>query len=269
MLGRADLALVLLPRLTGGDEDDLVEPEPGLDLGGGHEVAVVDRVERPAHHSEAHGQWWLPWWSAVRGVAVGARRGTAPCGPWPAASFWAVPRKDHRTPSRARNATNAMAPNAIGGHRQLAGVLLGDGDQVRQRQRHAATAYPPRDRPRRDHRPSPRTPRSDPVCPPMLCTGLCTTSASVHSRVWTTVWETSGRKKVRETYCGTTDPATRNLSRAPVGGSKRGNSGRPRDRSTGQPDNGRPPRPGSLGRGPRSLRADRSAGDAAEERRAR
>src|SRR6476661_9696159 len=45
VLGRADLALVLLPRLTGGHEDDLIEPEPGLDFGGGHQVAVVDRVE--------------------------------------------------------------------------------------------------------------------------------------------------------------------------------------------------------------------------------
>ena len=45
-----------------------------------------------------------------------------------------------------------------------------------------------------------------------------------HTRVWTTVWETRGQKKVRETYCGTTDRATRNLSRAPVGGSRRGDS---------------------------------------------
>jgi len=87
-------------------------------------------------------------------------------------------------------------------------------------------------------------------CPPMLCTGLCTTSGSVRSRVWTAVWESRGRKKVRETYCGTMDRAIRNLSRAPDGGSGRGNPERPRDRSTGRPDNGGPPRPGQPGRGP-------------------
>jgi hypothetical protein len=88
------------------------------------------------------------------------------------------------------------------------------------------------------------------ACPPMLCTGLCTTSGSVRDRVWTVVWESGGRKKVRETYCGAMDRAIRNLSRAPDGGSGRGNPERPRDRSTGRPDNGGPPRPGSPGRGP-------------------
>ena len=88
------------------------------------------------------------------------------------------------------------------------------------------------------------------ACPLMLCTGLCTTSGSVRSRVWTAVWESRGRKKVRETYCGTMDRAIRNLSRAPDGGSGRGNPERPRDRSTGRPDNGGPPRPGQPGRGP-------------------
>ena len=49
VLGGGDLAVGLLPRLTGRDEDDLVEVEPGLDLRRGDEVAVVDRVERAAH----------------------------------------------------------------------------------------------------------------------------------------------------------------------------------------------------------------------------
>ena len=49
VLGRADLALGLLPRLAGRHEDDLVEPEQRGDLAGGDEVPVVDRVERPAH----------------------------------------------------------------------------------------------------------------------------------------------------------------------------------------------------------------------------
>ncbi len=91
------------------------------------------------------------------------------------------------------------------------------------------------------------------ACPLMLCTGLCTTSGSVRSRVWTVVWENRGRKKVRETYCGAMDRAIRNLSRAPDGGSGRGNPERLRDRSTGRPDNGGPPRPGPPGRGPRTF----------------
>ena len=49
VLGRADLALGLLPRLAGRHEHDLVEAEQPGDLAGGDEVAVVDGVERPAH----------------------------------------------------------------------------------------------------------------------------------------------------------------------------------------------------------------------------
>ncbi len=60
VLGGRDVAVGLLPRLPGGDEDDLVEVEARLDLAGGHEVTVVDRVERPTHDAEAHGQWWAP-----------------------------------------------------------------------------------------------------------------------------------------------------------------------------------------------------------------
>jgi hypothetical protein len=67
------------------------------------------------------------------------------------------------------------------------------------------------------------------------------------------VWESRGRNNVRETYCGGMDRAARNLSRAPDGGSGRGNPERLRDRSTGRPDNGGPPRPSSLGRGPRTF----------------
>jgi hypothetical protein len=91
------------------------------------------------------------------------------------------------------------------------------------------------------------------ACPLMLCTGLCTTSRPVRSWVWTVVWESRGRNNVRETYCGGMDRAARNLSRAPDGGSGRGNPERLRDRSTGRPDNGGPPRPSSLGRGPRTF----------------
>jgi hypothetical protein len=91
------------------------------------------------------------------------------------------------------------------------------------------------------------------ACPLMLCTGLCTTSRPVRSWVWTVVWESRRRNNVRETYCGGMDRAARNLSRAPDGGSGRGNPERLRDRSTGRPDNGGPPRPSSLGRGPRTF----------------
>ena len=72
VLGGRDVPVGLLPRLAGGDEDDLVEVEPRLDLTGGHEVAVVDRVERPAHDAEAHAQWWVP------SVPL-----AGPCVPWP------------------------------------------------------------------------------------------------------------------------------------------------------------------------------------------
>ena len=49
VLGRADLALALLPRLAGRHEHDLVETEQAGDLAGGHQVPVVDGIERPAH----------------------------------------------------------------------------------------------------------------------------------------------------------------------------------------------------------------------------
>ena len=53
VLGRRDLAIGLLPRLPRRHEHDLVEVEPGLDLTGGHEVAVVDGVERATHDADA------------------------------------------------------------------------------------------------------------------------------------------------------------------------------------------------------------------------
>src|SRR6478672_2257154 len=61
VLGRGDLACVLLPGLAGGDEDDLIEVEQGLDLARGDQVTVMDGVEGPAHHTQAGGQWWSPW----------------------------------------------------------------------------------------------------------------------------------------------------------------------------------------------------------------
>ena len=65
VLGRRDVAVGLLPRGSGRHEDDLVEVEPGLDLGRGHEVAVVDRVEGATHHPDP----------ALPGRGRGGRRG--------------------------------------------------------------------------------------------------------------------------------------------------------------------------------------------------
>src|SRR5438105_3618591 len=41
-----------LPRLAGRDEGHLVEAEAARHLAGGHQVAVVDRVERATHDPE-------------------------------------------------------------------------------------------------------------------------------------------------------------------------------------------------------------------------
>jgi hypothetical protein len=52
VLGFADLLAGLLPRLAGGDEHDFIEPELGGHLAGGHKVAVMDGIKRPAHHAQ-------------------------------------------------------------------------------------------------------------------------------------------------------------------------------------------------------------------------
>ena len=75
VLGRADLAVGLLPRLAGGHEDDLVEPEQACDLAGGDEVAVVDRVERAAHDPDS---------SACHRTSLSGPTGAGPGGPAPA-----------------------------------------------------------------------------------------------------------------------------------------------------------------------------------------
>ena len=51
MLALGDGALH--PRLAGGNEDHLVEVELLLHLARGHEVAVVDGIERAAHDADA------------------------------------------------------------------------------------------------------------------------------------------------------------------------------------------------------------------------
>jgi hypothetical protein len=56
VLGRGDLAGLLLVRLPGRHEDDLVQGEVMRDLARGDQVTMVDGVERAAHHSDpAHG----------------------------------------------------------------------------------------------------------------------------------------------------------------------------------------------------------------------
>ena len=126
VLGRADLPGILLPGLSRGDEDDLVEPEPGLHLGGGHEVAVVDRVERPAHHPETHAQWWPPCGAPWSRLTVLDRTGERLRGAAEAPE----------DPEQRQEGEEGEATEGVGRHGQLAGLLLGGGEQVRQRRRH-------------------------------------------------------------------------------------------------------------------------------------
>ncbi len=60
MFGWRDIRPVLLPRLAGGDEDDLVEVQERLDLAGSDQVAMVDGIEGPTHHPDPLDQWWPP-----------------------------------------------------------------------------------------------------------------------------------------------------------------------------------------------------------------
>ena len=64
----------LLPRLAGRHEHDLVELEQRRDLAGRDQVAVVDGVERAAHHPDA-AAWHR---SSVSGWAAGRSRWTGP-----------------------------------------------------------------------------------------------------------------------------------------------------------------------------------------------
>jgi hypothetical protein len=52
VLGRGDLTVVLLVRLSGRHEDDLVQREVVRDFARGDQVTMVDGVERAAHHSD-------------------------------------------------------------------------------------------------------------------------------------------------------------------------------------------------------------------------
>src|SRR5665647_6153 len=95
VLGRGHHARALLPRLTGRGEHHLIEVEQSLDLAGGHEVTMMDGIERPTHDADAPGQW---------------------CAPGSGLSYLAaVLRKDHSTPRSTMKHPKAMAPKAHGG----------------------------------------------------------------------------------------------------------------------------------------------------------
>ncbi|MPM96013.1 hypothetical protein SDC9_143169 [bioreactor metagenome] len=53
VLAVADLASDLLPGRAGGHEHHLLQIEPGSDLAGSHQVAVMDGIEGAAHHTQA------------------------------------------------------------------------------------------------------------------------------------------------------------------------------------------------------------------------
>src|SRR5665647_1228554 len=95
VLGRGHHARALLPWLTGRGEHHLIEVEQGLDLAGGHEVTMMDGIERPTHDADAPGQW---------------------CAPGSGLSYLAaVLRKDHSTPRSTMKHPKAMTPKAHGG----------------------------------------------------------------------------------------------------------------------------------------------------------
>src|ERR1700730_15705144 len=55
VLRRRDAAVLLLPRLAGGHEHHLIQREALRHLARGHQVTMVDRVERAAHHPDPLG----------------------------------------------------------------------------------------------------------------------------------------------------------------------------------------------------------------------
>ena len=100
VLGRADLALALLPRLTGRHEHDLVQPEQPGDLAGGDEVAVVDGVERPTHDPDS---------SACHRPSLSGPTGAGPGGPAPAGGS-----RGHRPGGRCPPDRRDRLPRAAG-----------------------------------------------------------------------------------------------------------------------------------------------------------
>src|SRR5690606_6782038 len=76
VLRRGDRPVALLPRLSGGHEDHLVEVEARGDLAGRDEVTVVDRVEGAAH--DAQTALALSGRAAARAAGSAAERGAPP-----------------------------------------------------------------------------------------------------------------------------------------------------------------------------------------------
>src|SRR5664280_358098 len=108
VFGGRHRSCVLLPRLTGRHEQDILEVEERLDLSGSHEVTVMDGIEGPAHDSDAPAQWWAP------GSAVPCGPCGSPDSPWRTRTgvsyLAAVLRKVHSTPSRTRKDAKATTP---------------------------------------------------------------------------------------------------------------------------------------------------------------
>ena len=130
VLGRADLRVVLLPRLAGRHEDDLVEREPVGDLARRDQVTVVDRVERAAHDADPASRVSSsdPFSMPTADVHSRQRRRpstssgspAAPCRPRCAA---ACPASDHAhvaraRPSRRASASTSRCASAVGVHRR-------------------------------------------------------------------------------------------------------------------------------------------------------
>src|SRR5215469_13849902 len=79
IFGRGYLPALLLPRLAGGHENNLVKREDVPNLAGRDEVAVMDGVERPPHHPDPdlavslHPQTLATAWPPVTRPASGTR----------------------------------------------------------------------------------------------------------------------------------------------------------------------------------------------------
>src|SRR5665648_214979 len=113
VLGRRHHGRVLLPGLTRGHEQDLIEVEERLNLSGSHEVAVMDGIEGPTHDTYAPGQRCAP--GSVR-PCESRESSESPWSTLTGASYLAaVFRKDHNTPRNDRKVAKTMAPEAHGG----------------------------------------------------------------------------------------------------------------------------------------------------------
>ena len=143
VLGRADLPVGLLPRLAGGHEDDLVQPEEPCDLARRHQVPVVDRVERAAHDADP---------PACHGPSVSVPTGA---GPGRTGSGATDPR---RLPGRARRPGPRRPAPPCSRSQTLAASRRPDGVDAREH-RHRAGQRPDRSGVTRQYRKSPLSSR--------------------------------------------------------------------------------------------------------------